>query len=127
MSLFKRGERMPMTPAKKKQVKIIVASALVFVSFLVVKADIYNIRERPFYISEISSVYIGDNFSNIEKNLKDEMIATDFNNEIISKRLTYDITNKVLEFHKNIMNDKVDNDVYIGYKLKNGKTIIRKY
>ncbi len=107
----------------------IVASALVFVSFLVVKADIYNIRERPFYIYEISSVYIGDNFSNIEKSLKDEIIATDFNNEIVSKRLTYDIANKVLSYHKSIIKEKNKNDeeLFIAYKLKNGKTIIRKY
>jgi len=103
------------------------------VLFCVFRFDLYNISERPIYIDEVSDIYAGTNYYNIDNllNISDNEIVYDFENiehrEFV--KLDSDKINRFINFHNQIIKEENKEEplVYLAYKLKNGEIIIRKY
>lgn len=101
--------------------------------FCILKFDLYNINQPEIFPDEVLSIYIGTDYDNIKNliNIADNEVVCDFENINHRKfyKLDADKINRFIIFQKGLIEKYNESfpDVYIGYKLTNGKTIIRKY
>ena len=120
----------------KKQ-KIYLIYAAVFILFYsVMRFDMLNIKDKDIFIDEVSEIYVGSNYYNIDNllNIADNEIVYDFNNIGVREfeKLDADKINRFINYH-NIIKENTDYDnrdlsnIFIAYKLKNDEIIIRKY
>lgn len=111
---------------------ILFIGVLVFV-FCIFRFDLYSIEERPIYVDEVKNIYVGTNYYNIDNliNIADNEIVYDFENIDLREfeELDADKINRFINFHNELINKdyKDEPQVYLAYKLKNEKIIIRKY
>ena len=101
--------------------------------FCILKFDLYNINEPRIFPDEVSAIYVGCDYENIKNllNIADNEAVCDFENIKLRKfyKLDADKINRFINFNKSLFGkvEKSCPDVFIGYKLRNGKIIIRRY